>query len=168
MNSVTCDNSGKFGGWLGSELKKPLGQSSFIGYFFVLILLVGGLGIWISVFRDRTLISVIGSLLTFFPAIATSACFELVHSDERQPKPKFARNVAIYCGAILGVAVLVIATNNDTWIACATGIGASFLALLLWWLANANNIKLRDEDPIVATGGDPSGKPAGDQGDYGL
>jgi hypothetical protein len=165
--SSSADSVG-FCDWLKSEFRKPAGHTGFWGYFIVLILVVGGLGVWISAFQDRTLVSIIGSLLTFFPAISTSACFELVHSDETQPKPKFARNVAIYGGAILTVALLIITANKDTWVGCIVGILASLFALALWWLANANNVKLRDDDPISASGGDANRVPAGETGEYGL
>ena len=160
--------SESFWRWVKGEFKKPAGEFSFWGYFVVLIVAIGGLGVWFSVFRDRTLLSIITSLLTFFPAIATSSCFELIHSDERQPRPKLARSVAIYGGGILGLAVLIIALNNNSFTACLTGVAASLFALALWWLANANNIKLRDSDPITASGGDAEKMPSGDKGDYGL
>lgn len=171
MSSTTAScgaNSETFWQWLKGEFKKPAGHFGFWGYFIVLVLGIGGLGVWFSVFWDKTLISVIGSLLTFFPAIATSSCFELVHSDEKQPRPKLARNVAIYGGGVLALAVLIITKNEDTWTACVTGVAASCVALALWWLANANNVKLQDNDTTTASGGDPKRKPAGELGDYGL
>ena len=165
---TSVNNFRRFWDWLRNEFRKPSGHVGFWCYFVVVVLLVGGLGVWISAARDRTFVSVVGSLLTFFPAIAAASCFELIHADQQQPEPKFARHVAILSVAILGVAAVLITANEAGWFSCVVGIGASVFALALWWLANANNLKLRDDDPAAASGGSAHAKPAGAQGDYGL
>ncbi len=161
------NNFRRFRDWLKEEFRKPSGHVGFWCYFVVVVLLVGGLGVWISAIRDHTYISVVGSLLTFFPAIAAASCFELIHADDRQPEPKFARNVAIFGAALLGVAAVIITANQAGLLSCFVGIMASLFALALWWLANANNPTLRDDAP-APDGGDPHSAPAGTQGKYDL
>lgn len=160
------NNFKRFRDWLQEEFRKPSGHVGFWCYFLVVVLLVGGLGIWISAIRDQTFVSVVGSLLTFFPAIAAASCFELIQADDRQPEPKFARNVAIFSAAILGVAAVLITANRAGLLSCIVGILASLFALALWWLANANNPTLRDTP--TPDGGNPHGPPAGTQGNYNL
>ena len=161
---VTPTNFQRFGKWLIEEFKKPAGHTGFWCYLVVVGILVGGIGVWISIYRDRTWLSVVGSLLTYFPAIAAASCFELVHAD-KHPEPKFARNVAIFSAATLGLAAVLISTNPPGFLTCLFGSLASLFALALWWLANANNPTLRD-DPIASVGGDASAAPAGQKGDF--
>jgi hypothetical protein len=160
----TTNNFVRLWQWLTAEMKKPVGHVGFWCYFVVVVIIVGGLGIWISLFRDKTLLSVVGSLLTYFPAIAAASCFELIHS-ERQPK--FARNVAIFSAALLAIAAIVISANVAGYATALVGTLASAFALGLWWLANANNPTLRD-DALAPSGGDSSASPAGSSGGFQL
>lgn len=91
----------KFTSWkrLGRELKRrsvdPLGHVSFVSYFIVAVLIVGGAGIWTELrnylifvptieLPNASLASLRTSAITFFPALAGSSCMQLIWAEDQE------------------------------------------------------------------------------------
>lgn len=79
---------------LGRELlrrsRSPLQHFSFVAYFLVAVVGLGGIGIWLELEAMsrvpqttlNPLVSVRTALISFFPALAGTSCMQLIWSDE--------------------------------------------------------------------------------------
>jgi hypothetical protein len=147
------------------ELKKrtvqPLEQPTFVFYFVVVIVIVGGLGVLIKVPKaigagatSQDVLAVAKDLSTYLLAMIAAAFVDLNFSESaKQPSLRmFALSLSII-GAIC--AVYSNFTSNSGR-ACYIALFGTVLALFLWWIANFDNAKLLEPlpAPTAATGGD--------------
>jgi hypothetical protein len=139
---------------LKRRLKKPLGYPSFVFYFLGIIILIGGLGVWISIYK-KTWDAVPRDLSTYLLAILSSAAADLILSEGKKQSLQMFSILTLVIGGFLSV---LSEANSDLTRAYIYAILGAFLALLLWWIANADNAKLFGENPPpnAATGGDPN------------
>lgn len=148
------------------RVKKPCGHPSYWFYFGLIVVGVGGIGVWKAVFCDQTYQAVASNLMTFFPAIAGASAFEIVLSKDEETVPKSARAATLLLGGLLGLAVVFIWSRDTCPAATIVGIVAAFLSLVLWWIANAENNALLDSRPgSGAFGGSSSEATKGVLGD---
>lgn len=145
------------------ELRKrtvePVFHASFVMYFCVAVLLVGGLGVWFEMHSYLFYVptpehplpssaSLRIAVVTFFPALAGSSCLQLIWAEDHH---KSLRAFAITALAALTAVVLAIAPSSvSDSAALSTGVVASIIALWTWWIANAKQRDLLDID--AATG----------------
>lgn len=143
---------------------KPFDHPSFIVYFLVAILGLGGLGVWVELYRwiydpscHPSLSGIRTAVNTFYPALAGAAALQLVWSEQA----KQLRSVAIllfvaFIATALWLAPAIITDLSAT----IAGSIASLAALWCWWIANANTPDFQDTNPDAAVGGgDPATKP---------
>lgn len=131
------------------RLRSPIRHPTFIIYFFIAVLGVGGCGVWVSLWSDVTVIG--ASLYTYFLALTAASAFDLLLSDGH---PKYVRATAITVGIIIALLAGCMMLHPKTCWSIVVGILGSLIAALLWWIANAENPKLSDAPPNPSTGGD--------------
>jgi uncharacterized membrane protein len=134
-----CDNGfSLWWSWFSSTMKKPVLRFNFWVYLIVGILGAGGAGVWVSfINKTEEFPDTLLAMFTFFPATAVASCMEFLLEDTDK---KFVRGFAIISGFILFLLSVFIFVLQSYLLA---GIGCVY-ALLLWWLANADNLKLLD------------------------
>lgn len=139
---------------------RPWQHPSFVLYFLVAVVLIGAAGIWLEVHKllfgavDCASGSALRTaLITFFPALAGSACMQIVLAEDEQ---KSMRAVAICLLTVLTAVALCIspATVRETaaiWIAAT----CSLIALWTWWIANALQTDFQDGNDAPVGKSDP-------------
>ena len=145
-------------GELWRRLRRPIGYPAFILYFVTIIIIVGGLGTWLTMLAGNW-VTVPSSISTYLLAIIAAAAADLILS---KPKDNTKRTLELSL-QMLALASLVIGTSlavlteftEDFTAKYIFSILGSILALLLWWIANSDNEKLMDSDvdPFDSTGG---------------
>lgn len=136
-------------------------------YFGVGVMGLGGLGIWIAiaiVIWDFRLPDILVALNSFTPAIVGASCLDYIFGTDRK---KFLVGFAIAV-TFLSFAFVIISflCKNHTFMSYCLASLAALLALLLWWIDNARNPKLKNEvDFTDAMGGDVNRKLTGFGGD---
>lgn len=145
---------------LGDDLKMrivgPTSQPTFIMYFLVVMLAVGGIGCWLTMFSKGFGTEAFSSLSTYSIAVLAAAMADvLLSQDVRQSFRMFSMGV-LALGVVL--AVLGLTTPSNYW-TYASSMIAALLSWFLWYVANADNEKLKEPpaSPTVTTGGDPAG-----------
>lgn len=136
------------------RLLKPVGHPSYWFYFWLVVVGLGGIGVWKAVFFDQKLQAVTSNLMTFFPAVAGSSAFEIVLSRDEEKIPKSARTATLLLAGIFVVAVIFIWHDDTRGIAAIVACLAALLSLALWWVANAENDSLLDSRPGKGAFGD--------------
>ena len=157
---------GKFASWkrLGNELKKrsvdPVGHFSFVSYFLVAVVIFGGAGVWAELRSymyfvttpeqpGPSLAALRTAVITFFPALAGSACMQLIWAADHE---RSLRAFAVVVLTALAAAIFFITPHGvSDRAALVGGTAASILALWSWWIANAKQEDLLDPD--APTGG---------------
>lgn len=164
---------------LGRELKKrtfePFSHASFVIYFVVAVILIGGVGFWIELYayllharppieQADPLSALRTTVITFFPALAGSACLQLVWAENHQ-KSLRAFGVLFLCVmTVMALAISPNAVGNRS--ALILGFISSVAALWTWWIANAKQEDLLDIDPDAPLGGDEDATLSGDLGGF--
>lgn len=153
---------------LGRELRSrsidPLSHVSFVIYFFVAVVIVGGIGFWIELYGYA--FSVIGdgvqldpvtgvrtAVVTFFPALTGSACLQLIWAESNL---KSLRAFGVFFLAITTVVALLIASTKAVGNTGALAVGCLFTlaSFWAWWIANAKQRDLLDINADAPLGGD--------------
>lgn len=165
----------KSGSWsaVGRELIKrtfdPLSHFSFVAYFFIAVFVLGGMGVWLELYSHlflahatpenaHSLASVRTALITFFPALAGSACMQLIWAEDNQ---KSLRAFAVAVLVLLTMGALMIApTAVRHEVALGVGAFCSLVALWTWVIANAKQQDLLDADAPLGKK-DPNAELAG-------
>ena len=158
---------------LWSRLFDPFFQPAFV-VFFLLSMLIGATGIWVSIgevwltAQSQTLTesvwadpSVFNSVVTFFAALGSLSCIEVIVVEDRQ---KHLR--ALVCLPLVAFIVLAIVATLIEHNASGTGypylIAGTILAAVTWWIANWDEEKYAQPLSTAAIGGNPDASPAGD------
>lgn len=152
---------------LGVEIKrrfkKPFGFPAFVLYFLGIIILVGGLGVWIPLYKQDWQ-AVPRDLSNYLLAILSASAADLTIFETDKRSLQMVAFVSLFVGIALAVLAL---TNSDLTRAYIYAVSGAALALFLWWIANSDNIRLTEKNnsPDVVTGGDPHTNPAGTMGE---
>jgi hypothetical protein len=161
---------------LKDRLRKPLRHPTFVMYFFVFIVFIGGIGVLEPIatyilsgqFPSRDLYHVIVcEIYTYFIAISATVTIDLILSTD---KHKFLVMFFIVClvGILVCFAFSVIYAQflNRPRAALIPAALGYLLALFLWWIGNADNSKLLEKPvkPLDAIGDDTG--LSGDLGGY--
>jgi len=140
-----------------------LNSPVFVLYFLVVVVAIGGLGIWEVLVRWVNYKGValhfsatqatLNAIHTYLVAIAAAAASDAIlrWGEEGNKTLRFLGYVSVMTLA-LG-AVFNSTLVESILIASILTVGA----LALWWIVNADNVTLRDETPppSASTGGDP-------------
>ncbi len=137
---------------LKHRLKAPSQSVTFYAYLFVGVMIFGGLGVYIAIWRSHWLMAEISAaLLGYFPALVGAALLEF--DSEDQPYLRSFGFCAL--GFFSVVAALVVITEQGMQLTIA--LVGTFFGILFWWVANGENPRFRDVMPTNAIGGDASG-----------
>lgn len=139
---------------LWGRLKSPIEHPEFILYFLFVVVVIGGNGIWYSLWSeshpstslnqaamvgDRTPDinhrNVISALVSYALALMTAGSADLLLS-----KTKYIRGVIAMLGVsllIVSVILFITALMSDTTYGYGFGISAVILSLITWWISNA-------------------------------
>ena len=152
-------------GVLKGRFLRPWKHPTFVMYFFLIIVFVGGFGLLVPIVSCYA----VGSLkeaelhktmviaaYTYFIAIAATAAVDLILSYRHRKYLlmffAFVSVVVFFCAVL---AAIHSARGN---LLCATvpAVIGYVLSLFLWWVGNADNANLLDEplQPTAPTGGD--------------
>lgn len=143
---------------------EPFEQISFIVYFLVAILGLGGLGVWVELHHwiydpscHPSLSGLRTAVNTFYPALAGASALQLVFSEQAKHIRSFAILLFVaFIATALWLAPAIITDRS----AIIAGSIASLAALWCWCIANADAPEFKDTDPDAAVGGgDPAMKP---------
>lgn len=131
----------------------------FAVYFTVIILGIGGLGVWISFFQLRLQVTgvtstvVLGNLATFVIALTVTAFADyLVTKSEGDERTKDLILFSLtMLAAASGVCIFIVGVPRVQEICAWTG---GLLAVLVWVVVNAHNRNLVEEKPVGILGGE--------------
>ena len=162
---------------LGAELYKrttgPAKHATFVIYFIVAIVGVGALGVWVEIVRAllpttengahvTDLSALRTAIITFSPALAGTASLQIILARSHKSLRAFSMLAMVVTSAL--ALILGSSTAIGDTLALSIGGAASFFAMWVWWLANAQTTDFLDID--APTGGDPSGPVAGSLDGY--
>lgn len=140
-------------------------QATFLFYFIFIVMWVGGLGIWIPLlkaafgFPHPPWEDISREMATCLLAIMGGGAADLVLADRDAKSVKmlgFSLGICCVTLAIIGMGSFL----PDVHLAIGASIIGSVLALLVWVLANTDNLKLSERpppEPEAATGGPATG-----------
>lgn len=163
--------------WLGlvedlaNRLIKPWYSVPFVMYLLTGVLLLGGVAIWVEIVRYSikvhyyvpsrgeapTIEAILAAIHTFYPALAWSATMQIVLADqpekEGDPKPyKRLRALALFLGSVVLVLAVVVMSLSGVllnWVSLILGLFGIWLAVLLWWIANAEDDTYKDSPRTI-------------------
>ncbi|QJW78702.1 hypothetical protein [Burkholderia glumae] len=148
---------------------EPLESPTFVFFFLAIVVGVGGIGIWVELFKltrpqgtPGPLDGLITSLIAFFFALVGTSCTQLI-IEESESKALRALAQFVLFLAFVGAA-LATAGVGSSQAAILPWTLASIVALIVWWLANAKSPGLRDPD--APTGGAVTKTLPGDLSNY--
>jgi hypothetical protein len=142
---------------LWQRLVRPVGQPALIFYFVGIMLIVGGLGVSISVFERTPApagMAVPRALAVYLFAILAAAFVDLNLEDETTRSLRMFALLVLVVGTVGGVVSFVV---TDVRWAYRSAVGGTLLALFLWWVANAKNERFFEPlaPPTAAIAGEP-------------
>jgi len=141
---------------LTHRLVSPWSEPPFFFHFFGIIILIGGLGIWLPRFVDlmktgtSDWTTVSRDLCTYYVAILATSQVDLI--NEGSKTLRYFTNTIWSLGGI--VAILIFVNSTLHWVT-AISIIATVLALLMWVITNSDKA-----DYIEVSPEDAFGKPA--------
>lgn len=157
---------------LGDRLVGPLVQPAYI-FFFVVSMAIGATGIWVSlaeawlVSQSATIPtsvwadpSVSKSILTFFAALGSLSCIQVVVIEDRQKSLRSLVCLLLVTFIMLAIvaAVLESQTSGDGYPYLIAG---TVLSIVTWWMANWDDEKYSQLSSLEPLGGDSDGEVAG-------
>lgn len=127
------------------------------GYWAVSVIIVGGVGVWTSLvlkYFGMTIPSILLSLITFSPPIATTACLEFLFLSDKE---WFLKGPAILATCVAGLIAILAGISMVRHICVAyiiAFLGVIF-SFILSWFACARDPKFADRPNYsVPLGGD--------------
>lgn len=140
----------------------PLGHPTFIVYFLIIIVVFGGLGVLIKLYRilsieptDQDKLALAQDLSTYLLAVIAASFVDLDFSESSNLRSlRMLALALLLIGGMCGVISQVATTPRIALFSATLG---TMLGLFLWWIANYDNTKLieKDPDPKNPVGGSP-------------
>jgi hypothetical protein len=175
--AATHSNGSTRAGWrsLGKQIRRrlidPCANPNFIFYFFLFVVVLSGVGLWITVIRYFTSApnaandaarNVFENAATYSLAISMTALADIILAKGVLNSFKmcnFGFMVIVSICFAISFAMPPAGFYTPAWAATSLGI---VICWVQWWMINAGNPTLEDDpyDPSDVTGGDPlSGLP---------
>lgn len=139
----------------------PRRDPTYLLFFITSLVFFAGAGFWLELLKltfgigetDQSISALRTAIATYFPAVLGAAAMQLAISETLRSLRALGQLLAwvFVCLAL----VLVFAVNlADAW-ALFIGLLCSACALAVWWIVNADDKALRDDQPPpeAATGG---------------
>lgn len=141
---------------LVARAKEPFESPTFVFFFLAVVIGVGGIGTWIELVKlTRSQVTpdpfggLLTSLVTFCFALVGTSCTQLI-IEESESKALRALAQLVLILAIISGALAIAGVGSGRWGLLIWTL-ASLIALVVWWIANAKSMGLRDPD--APTGG---------------
>lgn len=162
QEQVQTDYWQQLGQFLKSRTLEPRGDPAFVSFFLVSVLIFGGLGIWVEIFRAflRPAFDPEGILLAinvFYPSVGFAAAAQL-HMNKKLPK--YLTGLALLMQVVfVGSCIILQFSWKHPAFAFIAETLVSIGALWAWWIVNATNPELREDEPVPSAAGpaDPTG-----------
>jgi hypothetical protein len=146
---------------LKSRFMAPVGQVSFWVFLILGVFLFSACGVWVELGKyilssSKNLDGIQTAIFTFFPALACTATMQIIFSDkEKKPMKSIAYLVGILL-LLAAIGLLSFAEHFTSTVLIRTGVVASILAIITWWIANGEDPIFNDNvsNPDIPTGGD--------------
>jgi len=122
---------------------KPFHHPEFVLYFLVIIVGLGAIGVWHTIYVEnlKEVIdhsNIIENIASFSVAIIATATIELLFTDKLViKKPLTVISVGIISLAIITFLLVAVPERNSYWYFAA--IPFMIFSLIAWWIANADN-----------------------------
>lgn len=151
--------------WL--RLFFPIEQFSFLAYVFLAIIVFGGVAIWVELYKYTFIASsnadgIKTAIGTYFPAVGCAAAFQLACAEEEKKYLRSFGWIASF-GFVFWSFWLLRGGAPTSAYSLASGVIASCLAILMWWVANALDESFHDKvDYESIVGGPADASPSGD------
>lgn len=133
-------------------------------YFFLAIVLMGGLGCWasiVTVIKSWTVPDVLFALCTYAPTIVAATCLDLIFAKSEK---KSLMSLGLAVGAVVCVlATLSLLSKNYAWPAYILAVLSVLVAWFVWFLVNANNENLKERSNYKTPVGDTDSKVSGNE-----
>lgn len=137
--------------------------------YFLLALILGAIGVWVAFvegivanWQDGTKETLFRAILTFFPAIGSLACVQVIIVEDSQKSLRALFSLLLIVFLSLAIISGVAHHYNATLGYWLSAIG-TVLAVPSWWLANSDQESFKDTtDPANSLGGSLDNEPAGD------
>jgi uncharacterized membrane protein YfcA len=158
-------NVGFWANWavLGSELRirllRPFQESTFVLYFFFVMIGVGSFGIWVpplvSALSHRPIsideLSIPYAIATYAVAILAAALADVMVAFVSRPLRMFVFAISILAGSLALFSLVAVWPNTALRLATP----AAVLSLVLWWVANGCESRFQDQAPQLPGGDEP-------------
>lgn len=130
----------------------PWSLSSFRLYFFLVIVLFGGTGIWISIFQGGSITPVADNMMTYAITLAVPACISIILGY--LPQAEHQVSLTIWVISLLIIEVVLIglflsAHKHIIWRLIIAILGI-ILSWFFWIIANSDN-KYLDDNSYIQT-----------------
>lgn len=128
-----------------SRLTKPWRKSGFGLYFVVVVILFGGIGIWLSIFRggENVLSNVSDNMFTYSIALFVPAFISIVLPPMLNMKHKLSWVVMIFLMLFIEIVLVVWSERMKDCILPA--IISTLFSWVFWVIANCENPSLWDK-----------------------
>lgn len=140
-------------------------QSVLLSYFFFVIILCGGSGLWETIAAsvlNKHLPNCLMAFNTVALSVASAACVDLLFSKNSRPLQALG---LMFGGVMLVLHVLSLLSHNTLWFSWPCTIIAWLLAHIAWLIVNAHNPNLFDGNPDDSSGG-PTSRDLARRGEY--
>lgn len=158
---------------LGRRLTDPLGRPAYV-FFFVVSILIGAMGIWVALVEAWFTLdpgqpqsavwdnpSVFTSMVTFFAGLGSLSCLQVIVVEDRQKNLRALLCLVLIALVAMTIVAALLQTSGSSWTYCTVS-AIAVLAVIVWWVANADDQKFVQENPIDSLGGEPELEAAGD------
>lgn len=136
------------------RLTKPWGKSGFGLYFAVVIILFGGIGIWLSIYRggENILSNVSDNMFTYSIALFVPAFINIVLPPMLTFKHRLSWIVLIFL--MLFIEIILVIWSEQVKDCIFPAIISTLLSWIFWVIANSENRSLLDDsyDNIIKNG----------------
>ncbi|WP_329740738.1 hypothetical protein [Dyella sp. A6] len=162
---VRTDYWQQFGEVLKERTLEPLNHPTFIGFFLVAVLAIGGLGIWVEIFRAVADASsspkgILLAINVFYPSVGVAAAAQLLINRDL---PSYLKALALLMELVfVGGCITLQFTWQHPIFAIVMESLISVGALWSWWIANAKNPELLDKPEKVPSAAGPADPTASD------
>ncbi len=128
-----------------SRLTKPWRKSGFGLYFVVVVILFGGIGIWLSIYRggENVLSSVSDNMFTYSIALLVPAFISIVLPPMLNLKHKLSWVVMIFL--MLFIEIILVVWSERMKDCIIPAIISTLFSWLFWVIANCENPSLWDK-----------------------
>ena len=162
--------------FIRARLLAPFKQPAYV-FFFLVSMVIGATGIWVAMAEAWLLAgamtpvgsiwddaSVFNSMLTFFAALGSLSCIQVIVIEDKQKSLRALLSLLLIL--FIGLAILAALVQHSEWSGYPIVFGGTGLAIIAWWFANSDDSKYTQGNVTDALGGPTEAQPAGDTGGF--